>query len=53
MKKRFLGIKIGTVLAVIGCLLVSVLIWLSVKYAGGADSSGSMHLCLDIFRGQI
>ena len=36
MKKKFLGIKIGTILSVILCFLFAVVFWLFVKYAESA-----------------
>ncbi len=32
MKKKFSGIKLGTVLSVIICLILATLFWLLVKY---------------------
>lgn len=39
MDKKIFGIKIGTVLTAIGCLVVSVFIWMLVKYNLGADAA--------------
>ena len=38
MKKKFSGIKLGTVLSVIICLIFAVLFWLFVKYFDAESS---------------
>ena len=37
MKKRFLGLKLNTVLTVIACLVAAVAFWLLVKYTESTD----------------
>ena len=39
MNKKILGVKIGTILTVLGSLAFAVLFWLMVKYAGSSASS--------------
>ena len=32
MNKKFLGIKIGTILAALGCVVIAFVIWVIAKY---------------------
>lgn len=32
MKKKILGIKVGTILLVLACLILAVIFWFAVKY---------------------
>ncbi len=50
MNRRILGIRIGTVLSVVGCLAAAVLFWLFVKYSE-FDSAQAITLMTAAFRG--
>lgn len=52
MKKKIFGIKIGTVLTWLFCLIAAVLFWLFVKYSD--VSAAQLFKCLRFdFRGLI
>lgn len=42
MKKKFLGIKLNTILTVTLCLVAAVAFWLLVKYAESTDPSAAL-----------
>ena len=45
MKRKIFGIKIGTILTVVFCLIAAVIFWLFVKYSGaGASLTASTML---------
>ncbi len=51
MKKKFLGVSLGTILAFILCLVVSVAIWLVVKYISAVNTEDVTMQAIMFFRG--
>ncbi len=49
MDKRFLGIRVGTIITVIVCFVLAVFMWLFVNFQNANTVSGIM--LLDLFRG--
>lgn len=50
MKKKFLGLKLNTILTVIACLAAAVAFWLLVKYTESPDSVAALD-AIKNFRG--
>ena len=53
MNKKILGIKVGTILTAFVCLLVSLVVWMLVKYNLDLGADGALilpRLCT-LFRG--
>ena len=51
MTKKILGIKIGTIIMAFVCLLVSVVVWLLVKYSLDMEAAFTLPRYLTILRG--
>ncbi len=50
MKKKFLGIKLNTILTVALCLIAAVAFWLLVKYTEATDPA-TVFIAVSDFRG--
>ena len=50
MKKKFFGVKFGTVLGVVLCIVVAVALWFMVKYSqiDAADVAGLLAPALSL-----
>ena len=46
MNKKILGVKIGTILTALACLIVSVVVWMLVKYSLDSVAQEAMSLPL-------
>jgi len=44
MNKKIFGIKVGTILTAFICLIVSIVVWLLVKYKMDLGSDGALIL---------
>ena len=49
MNKKILGIRVGTLLAMFGCVFAAVAIWILAKYHNGSLNS-AIHIA-NLFRG--
>ena len=49
MKKKFFGIKIGTVISVVFALIAAILFWLFVGYSDAMQSAVAAVECVDLW----
>ena len=49
MKKKFFGIKIGTVISVVFALIAAILFWLFVGYSDAMQSATAAAGCVDLW----
>ena len=51
MNKKILGVKLGTILTAVVCLIVAIVVWLLVKFNLNAEALCSFSRRLLLFRG--
>lgn len=51
MNKKIFGLKLGTIISFVACLLVAVFIWLYAKYMSSESASAAVAFFSNLIRG--